>query len=141
MDNNNYNFDPMTGEPINNGEAPLYEAPQYNNTYEAYDSRSINNAAPESKAKSITGMCLAIAGLAFSWLGIYFGIFGIIPLGLCIVGLCITKRPPFTKPAKICGIIGIILTAIFIIIGIVILALFADGGYYFGEILEEIMYF
>ena len=132
----NFNFDPMTGEPIRKP-ADNYSAPAYGS-----DISPDHYSKPvHSKAKSITGMSIAIAGLAFSWLGIYFAIGGVIPLVLCIVGLALTKRPPFTKPAKICGIIGIVLTVIFMIVGVVFLLLIADGGFYIEDIFEDLIYY
>ncbi len=133
---NNFNFDPMTGAPIRKS-TDNYSTPAYGGDISPKHCRK----PVYSKAKSITGMSIAIAGLAFSWLGIYFAIGGIIPLVLCIVGLALTKRPPFTKPAKICGIIGIVLTVIFMIVGVVFIFLIADGGFYVEDIFEDLLYY
>ena len=141
MDENNYKFDPNTGEPIvketvneQPAEAPQYEAPQYQAPqYEAPQYQAPQYEAPQyqapqygapvqqpqaqgSKAKGIVGMVLSISGLCLSWLGIYFGFFGIIPLGACIAGLILSKEPtPFAKAGKICGI--------FMLVGFMLLAL------------------
>ena len=149
MDENNYKFDPNTGEPIvketvneQPAEAPQYEAPQYQAPqYEAPQYQAPQYEAPQyqapqygapvqqpqaqgSKAKGIVGMVLSISGLCLSWLGIYFGFFGIIPLGACIAGLILSKEPtPFAKAGKICGIIGTILSGIFMLVGFMLLAL------------------
>ena len=143
MDENNYKFDPNTGEPIVREtvneqpaeaapaqeapqyEAPQYEAPQYQAPqYEApqYQAPVQQPQAQGSRAKGIVGMVLSISGLCLSWLGVYFGFFGIIPLGACIAGLIISKEPtPFAKAGKICGIIGTILSGIFMLVGFIML--------------------
>ena len=150
MDENNYKFDPNTGEPIvketvneQPAEAPQYEAPQYEAPqyqapqYEAPQYQAPQYGAPVqqpqaqgSKAKGIVGMVLSISGLCLSWLGVYFGFFGIIPLGACIAGLIISKEPtPFAKAGKICGIIGTILSGIFMLVGFMLLALGIYASY------------
>lgn len=155
MDENNYKFDPNTGEPIvketvneQPAEAPQYEAPQYQAPqYEAPQYQAPQYEAPQyqapqygapvqqpqaqgSKAKGIVGMVLSISGLCLSWLGIYFGFFGIIPLGACIAGLILSKEPtPFAKAGKICGIIGTILSGIFMLVGFMLLALGIYASY------------
>ena len=141
---NNFNFDPMTGEPIVRNaapEQPQYQAPQYKQPiYQqpSYQQPAYQQPVQDNSGKvaSIVGMCLGIAGLVFSWFGISFFL-GFIPLGMCITGLILTKRPPFTKPAKICGIIGLVLTGIFMLIGLVALA---EGEYLLEEMLEELYY-
>lgn len=156
MDENNYKFDPNTGEPIvretvneqpaeaaSAQEAPQYEAPQYQAPqYEAPKYEASQYVPPQyqapvqqpqaqgSKAKGIVGMVLSICGLCLSWLGIYFGFFGIIPLGACIAGLILSKEPtPFAKAGKICGIIGTILSGIFMLVGFMLLALGIYASY------------
>ena len=148
MDENNYKFDPNTGEPIVREtvneqpaeaapaqEAPQYEAPQYEAPqYQAPQYEAPQYEAPQyqapvqqpqaqgSKAKGIVGMVLSISGLCLSWLGVYFGFFGIIPLGACIAGLILSKEPtPFAKAGKICGIIGTVLSGIFMLVGFIML--------------------
>lgn len=150
MDENNYKFDPNTGEPIvketvneHPAEAPQYEAPRYEAPqYQAPQYEAPQYGAPQygapvqqpqaqgSKAKGIVGMVLSISGLCLSWLGVYFGFFGIIPLGACIAGLIISKEPtPFAKAGKICGIIGTILSGIFMLVGFMLLALGIYASY------------
>ena len=150
MDENNYKFDPNTGEPIvketvneHPAEAPQYEAPRYEAPqYQAPQYEAPQYGAPQygapvqqpqaqgTKAKGIVGMVLSISGLCLSWLGVYFGFFGSIPLGACIAGLIISKEPtPFAKAGKICGIIGTILSGIFMLVGFMLLALGIYASY------------
>ena len=81
------------------------------------------NAAPNrNKGKSIVGMVLAIIGLCLCWMGLFYGYWGILPLVLCIVGMNLAKGvPAFARTGKICGIIGLVLSIIFMIIGFVLL--------------------
>lgn len=72
------------------------------------------------RAKSIVGMGLAIMGLVLCWMGLFVGFPGMISVALCVVGMILSKMPPFAKAAKICGVIGIILSAICSIIGFIL---------------------
>ncbi|MFR9208211.1 MAG: hypothetical protein ACLVKR_07815 [Lachnospiraceae bacterium] len=116
---------------------PQYQAPQQPQ-YQAPQQQAYN-AAPQapsnpSSGKGIAGLVLSICSIVFCWLGFYFCIPGLIPLAMAIVGIIIPKNiAPYDKPAKICGIIGLVLTIIWMIVGIFMIVGFANiGSYAYG---------
>ena len=116
-------------------EAPqeiVYETPETPKAPEApaqAPAQAVNSAAPTpapSQKKNIWSLILGIAGLSSCWLG-WLGLFGIISIAICIVGLVIggkaKKEPQANKMCKvgwILSLIGLILAALFTIIGTII---------------------
>ncbi|MCQ2530590.1 MAG: zinc ribbon domain-containing protein [Lachnospiraceae bacterium] len=94
-------------------------------------------AAPSIK-KSIWSLILGIAGLGSSWTG-FLGPFGLIGIIISIIGLIIggkaKKENPGNKMGKsgwVLALIGLILSAIFTIIGTIIwVTAFREGVVYF----------
>ena len=161
---NNYKFDPMTGEPIvketvseqpaepqyEAPQAPQYEAPQAPQ-YDApaapqYDAPQAPQydapqyaapaqpaaapAAENSRGKAIAGMVMSICSISLCWLGLYFGFFGAIPIVLSILGKKFSAGvPPFEKPGRICGTLGLIFSIIFAVIGFILLIVGASMYY------------
>ena len=138
---NNYKFNPETGEPIVNetaSEQPVYTAPEQpiENAAPQYDAAPQYQTPAEptpapttSKGKAIAGMIVAICGLCLSWLGISFCWPGIFSLAASIVGWQLSKGlAPFSKVGKICGIIGMILSILFMIIGLILVLVVASSG-------------
>ena len=146
---NNYKFDPMTGEPIVKEAAPAqpaapqYEAPQAPAAPQYQQPVASEPAAQPSKGKAIAGMAIAICGLCFSWLGVCACWPGIFPLVASIVGWQLAKGlMPFSKVGKICGIIGMILSIIFMVVGIfVLIGLFAADAYGVFDDIAYSMYY
>lgn len=114
-------------------EAPekiVYETPETPKAPEApaqAPAQAVNYAAPApSQKKNVWSLILGIAGLSSCWLG-WLGLFGIISIAICIVGLVIggkaKKEPQANKMCKvgwILSLIGLILAALFTIIGTII---------------------
>lgn len=69
------------------------------------------------RGKSIVGMALAIMGLVLCWMGLVTGFPGMISVALCVVGILLSKLPPFDRITKIIGWLGIILSAVCSLIG------------------------
>ena len=148
---NNYKFDPMTGEPIvketvsEQPAEPQYEAPAAPQYQQPAASEPVVNqpAAQPSKGKAIAGMAIAICGLCLSWLGVCACWPGIFPLVASIVGWQLAKGlMPFSKVGKICGIIGMILSIIFMVVGIfVLIGLFAADAYGVFDDIAYSMYY
>ena len=155
---NNYKFDPMTGEPIvketvpeqpaapqydapqapqyDAPQAPQYDAPQapqYNAPqYAAPAQPAAAPAAENNRGKAIAGMVMSICSIAFCWLGIYFGFFGAIPIVLSILGKKFSAGvAPFEKTGRICGTLGLIFSIIFAVIGFILLILGASASMYY----------
>ena len=142
---------------VNNNQNKVYTAKtdSTNNTYqpvysytqgspEAANPTPLNTtAAPVSVKGRVFGILSFIFGIvstALSWISIIpiFGqIVGFMYLAMAIVGLIFSGKSDFrlAKPGKILCIVGIALTAIFLIIGFILLAAGAyeiyDSYYYF----------
>ena len=127
---NNYNFDPETGEPIVKetvpeqpvSEQPVYTAPEQpvQEAAPQYDAAPQYNAAPQydaapqpqyqapvqsapanSRGKAIAGMILAIASCAFCWMGLSYGFYGVLPIVAAILGKKFSVGvAPFEKVGK-----------------------------------------
>ncbi len=68
-------------------------------------------------------MALGIFAAAFCWLGTYFMFPGFFSLGSGIAALVLSKdsAAPFGKVGKITGLIGTILSGIFMFVGLILL--------------------
>ena len=85
------------------------------------ENENMTAAAVGSKGKNIVGMAMTVVGMVLSWMGLCGGFPGFLAIVLIIVGMLMTKAQPFKKVAKICGIVGICLSAVCIVAGFIIM--------------------
>lgn len=125
MNENEYKFDPMTGEPIKQYEAPQYEAPQYEAPlqYEAPQQAT----APEqgnNRVKGILSLVLGILSLVFCWFGAVYFVVALLTLGAAITGSIFGKNAPAPgKAGKIISVFGIVFSAICLVLGMFVAGL------------------
>lgn len=119
-------------KPVTREEAPArrsdYKAQPARQEHSSGSSYRASARPTESKARSIVAMALGIASIVIGWAYTYGAILGV---AAGIVALCLQKADAragvvsgegFRKAAKICGIIGIVISGISLLVWILLTA-------------------
>ncbi|MBE5816883.1 MAG: zinc-ribbon domain-containing protein [Clostridiales bacterium] len=115
------------------------------NVQEAAPVNEVIDTVPEkspSKGAGIVGIVFSALSFALSWMGIAFGFYGVFTIAFAIVGLIFSGKAKRSQPqggsvhkmgkiGKTFGILGLIFSIIFMIVGIIAL---------FGLIFSEFNY-